>query len=104
MGTGKRAIAALCVVLLAFFVILPFAACGDSQDDGGSGGVAERPTGNVEQDLSMFDTIPHYDVAPLVVYTLTISGDNATFADGSKSVSIAEDSLLPNIVCTKDGE
>ena len=104
MGKGKRAIAALCVVLLAFFVILPFAACGDSQDDGGSGGVAEKPTGNVEQDLSMFDTIPHYDVAPLVVYTLTISGDNATFADGSKSVSIAENSLLPNIVCTNDGE
>lgn len=103
MGTGKRAIAALCVVLLAFFVILPFAACGDSQDDGGSG-VAEKPTGSVEQDLSMFDTIPHYDVEPHVVYTLTISGDNATFADGSKSVSIAEDSLLPNIVCTNDGE
>lgn len=104
MGVRKRAIAVLCAVLLAFFVMLPFAACGDSQDDGGSGGVAEKPTGNVEQDLSMFDTIPHYDVAPLVVYTLTISGDNATFADGSKSVSIAEDSLLPNIVCTNDGE
>ena len=53
---------------------------------------------SVSQDLSMFDNKKHYGLEQVKLYKLTLLTPDASFADGSISVELAENSTLPDIV------
>lgn len=90
----KKSVRVTLILTLALFAVA-LAACGEPNKK--PDGPINKPGAVVEQDLGMFDTIPHYGIQQIKMYSLTIDGDNASFSGGVKTVSVAEKALLPEI-------
>ena len=91
--------------MLAAVICFSLAACTDNKKDSSSSGADDKKPGAlVDQDLSMFDTVKHFGIEQVAMYTLTIKGDNASFTGGAKTARVAVKAGLPGITMTSEGE